>query len=303
MDTRNAIEMFLHFLKTQDSASNQTVRAYKSDLDQAFPKAILEVQNSQALLGSARLAQGSWSSLSMASRNRKTATLKSFFNWLYSQKYIDRPLAELLQSPKVPKKIPHFISVDEALSVIQFFQADFQNQKSARDQEQVQKSQSVFVLFCLLYGGGLRISEACQLKWEDVSLRTRSLRVLGKGQKERIVLIPEFCIQQLNTLKTYSESTAFVFGEKELNTRIGYEWIRQLGKKVGLMNSLHPHSLRHSFATHMLGSGANLRTLQKLLGHESLAATEKYTHLNVDQLARTMESNHPLSKSPIKQNE
>ena len=90
--------------------------------------------------------------------------------------------------------------------------------------------------------------------------------------------------------------TDYAFGEHELNTRTAYEMIRGLGKKVGLMNPLHPHALRHSFATHLLASGANLRTLQTLLGHDSLQATEKYTHLNVDQLARLIEQTHPLAK-------
>lgn len=290
MDTKKSIQMFLHALSTQDSASEQTIRAYKNDLEQAFSGGELEFKNSQKILIRARQAQGAWAGLSLASRNRKTATLKSYFNWLFSKQYIDRPIAELLQTPKVPKKIPNFISVDEALTVIHFFQS-----QKPKDSETELKNQSMFVLFCLLYGAGLRISEACGLKWENVSEKTRSLRVVGKGNKERIVLLPDFCMEQVDCLKEMT-SHEFVFGEKPLNTRIGYEWIRQTGKMAGLMNPLHPHSLRHSFATHMLASGANLRTLQKLLGHESLAATEKYTHLNVDQLARTMEMNHPLSK-------
>ncbi|HWU44604.1 MAG TPA: tyrosine-type recombinase/integrase, partial [Bdellovibrio sp.] len=88
----------------------------------------------------------------------------------------------------------------------------------------------------------------------------------------------------------------FVFGEEALSQRRAYEMVRQSGVRAGLLKPLHPHALRHSFATHLLSSGANLRTLQELLGHESLQATEKYTHLGIDQLARTMEQLHPLGK-------
>jgi integrase/recombinase XerC/integrase/recombinase XerD len=88
-----------------------------------------------------------------------------------------------------------------------------------------------------------------------------------------------------------------VFGTKALSTRVAYSWIRQLGLKAGLLRPLHPHLLRHSFATHLLVSGASLRTLQELLGHSSLQATEKYTHLNLDQLARTLAQHHPLGEA------
>ncbi|MNT36365.1 Tyrosine recombinase XerD [compost metagenome] len=94
--------------------------------------------------------------------------------------------------------------------------------------------------------------------------------------------------------KQNDDDGAFVFGNEALNPRTAYEIIRQSGLRAGLLQPLHPHALRHSFATHLLSSGANLRTLQELLGHESLQATEKYTHLGIDQLARTMENIHPL---------
>ena len=107
-----------------------------------------------------------------------------------------------------------------------------------------------------------------------------------------------FFIDYFKSESIKSEKTLhlFVFGETALNSRKGYELIRKLGKQAGLMNPLHPHALRHSYATHLLANGANLRTLQSLLGHESLQATEKYTHLSVDHLARLIDSSHPLGK-------
>ncbi len=281
------VSEFLLHLAHQKSCSPLTLKAYKKDLEQAFTTPTVD---SGDLLALARKAQSQWSPLTNNSRNRKTATLKSFFGWLYDSKFIEKPLADLLVGPKVPKKIPDFISVDEVLSVISYFE-------NYKDSDQKTKLQNLkeLALFLLLYGAGLRISEACTLKWSAVNLQSRSVRIKGKGDKERIVILPQFCSQKITTLKEQLPAV-YIFGEAPLNSRTGYEWIRQIGKKCHLLHSLHPHSLRHSFATHMLASGANLRTLQKLLGHESLQATEKYTHLNVDQLARTMESKHPLSK-------
>ena len=100
-------------------------------------------------------------------------------------------------------------------------------------------------------------------------------------------------------IKKSNEESVYVFGSLPLHTRIGYEMIRQLGALAQLMNPLHPHALRHSFATHLLTSGANLRVLQTLLGHESLQATEKYTHLSVDHLARLIDQTHPLMKMKL----
>jgi integrase/recombinase XerC/integrase/recombinase XerD len=197
---------------------------------------------------------------------------------------LERDLSLQVICPKVPKKLPHFLSVDEVLSVLKTF--DDKNEVPLKEK----------VLFLLLYGGGLRISEACNLRWSSVHLDQKILRVMGKGNKERVVALPDLTIKNLRRWKKESSFDDYVFGEKPLVQRTAYEMVRQSGLRAGLLKPLHPHALRHSFATHLLSSGANLRTLQELLGHESLQATEKYTHLGIDQLARTMESLHPLGK-------
>jgi len=302
------IHNFLKYLENIESCSSLTIKAYTLDLNQAFfNKATpartqsknnnliniadvkaLSFSTGEDLWLSCRDSLSQWGKLSPASRNRKIATVKSFFNWLYSERLIDKNYADQLVCPKVPKKIPHFISVDEVISVLQFL-----NTSTDKD-AQIQKA-----LFNLLYGGGMRISEACNLRWKDVQLDQRKILVLGKGNKERLLIIPEACNDVLKGFQARNKNMEFVFGEEPLSTRKGYELIRTLGRKVGLMNPLHPHSLRHSFATHMLASGTNLRTLQTMLGHDSLTATEKYTHLNIDTLARIVEIRHPLSKKKI----
>lgn len=295
------IANYLKHLENIESCSPLTIKAYKLDLEQTYQQknnnkfSSVKVTKDPdfdptTLWELTRPVLTQWGKLSLASRNRKIATLKSFFNWLFKEGFIENNYSSFLVCPKVPKKIPHFISVDEVISLLSHFKkvpAHF-----SEKEKKIFKQQKI--LFFLLYGGGLRISEACNLEWKNVQFNQRRLLIKGKGSKERFSILPEFCFEHLKDFKVKSE--IYVFGEKPLDTRTGYELIRLLGKQVGLMNPLHPHALRHSFATHLLASGANLRTLQTLLGHDSLQATEKYTHLGVDHLARLIEKTHPLVK-------
>ncbi|MGZ3744255.1 MAG: tyrosine-type recombinase/integrase, partial [Pseudobdellovibrionaceae bacterium] len=223
----------------------------------------------------------------LSTRNRKSATLKSFFGWAYQEQLTEKNLSSYITCPKIPKKLPHFLSVDEALAVLYSYDAKDTSLQNLRDK----------ALFLILYGAGLRVSEACNLKWTDIQFSSRSLRLKGKGGKERLVILPKLALAILQRLQGITPDS-HVFGPEPLNPRVAYEWVRSRGAKAQLMKPLHPHALRHSFATHLLSSGANLRTLQELLGHESLQATEKYTHLGVDQLAQTLETHHPLSQAP-----
>lgn len=292
MKTHKSIAIYLKYMENIKSASPHTLRHYAIDLDQIFGnsnhvkninkegKVFLESFENDLIPFVRRAFERTWPALSVASRNRKAATVKSFFSWLFEEKMISKDLSLQITCPKIPKKIPHFISVDEIISIVHFLRSN---------NEPITES-----LFFLIYGCGLRVSEACHLKWEAISLSHRHIRVLGKGNKERIVIAPRPTIAAVTRLKKMNFSDEYIFGQSPLNPRTAYEHIRTLGKNTGLMKPLHPHALRHSFATHLLSSGANLRTLQEILGHESLQATEKYTHLGIDQLARTLEGFHPL---------
>ncbi len=234
-----------------------------------------------------RAAQGRWLGLSAASRNRKLSCVKSFLGWAFSKGWIEKDLAAQVVTPKIPKKLPHFLAVDEALAVLNVLRGS-SGPNHDRD----------LALFLLLYGGGLRISEVCHLKWTNVDLQQMLVRILGKGHKERLVALPQLAAM---TLKKLPRDGAYVFGKVPLDSRKAFEIIRRSGAKAGLNKPLNPHALRHSFATHLLSSGADLRVLQSLLGHSNLSATEKYTHLSMDHLARTLEKHHPLAqKTPRK---
>jgi integrase/recombinase XerC/integrase/recombinase XerD len=286
------------FIKT---ASPHTLRGYASDLEQCLSlqrwgyfdlsdldngslsfhnesKSAEPSLDAQALGLAIKKGLSQWGSLSLASRNRKLATIKGFVKWAFAESYLLEDISAQIKCPKVPPKIPDFISVDEIMSVLK-----------------LQLETEHRVLFLLLYGGGLRISEACQIQWKDLKPSERSVRIKGKGSKERLVILPPVVIAEMQKLAVKSEK--YIWGGTALNTRKAYEWIRQAGAQAGLLKPLHPHALRHSFATHMLTSGTNLRTLQKMLGHESLRATEKYTHLSLDHLARVLEKHHPLKQT------
>ncbi len=229
-----------------------------------------------------RRAQDQWRGLAPSSRNRKLAVVKGFLRWLHQEGALQRDLSAHIYSTKIPAHLPHFISVDEALGLLNYLQSRM-DETAERDR----------ALILLLYGGGLRVSEACNLSWDRVDLNQGFLRLIGKGGKERLVALPQKVTAALQRL---TPSPTYIFGEKPLSPRAAYDIVRKAGAAAGLVKPLHPHALRHSYATHLLTSGADLRVLQELLGHTSLAATQKYTHLSIDHVANALENHHPLGR-------
>ncbi len=293
---------YLKYMENIKSASPHTLRAYKKDLSLFFDPVKSSKTNTIDLRSYLSAQLVGLGRLSLATRNRKVGCLKSFLNWMYETRLIDTALSESYHSPKVPRKMPHFISFDEVTSCIGFLTKNKQLDMISLQQK---------LLFLFLYGAGLRISEGCRLKFLDINQSEKKIVVRGKGGKERVVVCPEFVwiewtryIQYLKKMHLSDfKKIEFVFfrhsidlKSEPISERTGYSWIRTIGAGAGLTQSLNPHALRHSFATHLLNSGANLRIIQSLLGHSTLAATEKYTHLNLTQLYNTMERAHPLGK-------
>jgi site-specific recombinase XerD len=273
---------YLKYLELQRTASEHTIKSYATDLEQFLrplqssgKESSLRTLESE-ILTLIKAAQSLWADLAASSRNRKTASIRGFLKWMFANHDLEVDLSRRLVSPKVPQKLPHFLSVDEALAVIR-------DTKGERERAMV----------LLLYGGGLRVSEACGLRWKDLVGDSKSIRVVGKGGRTRVVSLPDLVWSAVQKL---GRNSTFVFGgDAALSPRVAYEWVRQAGKHAGLLKPLHPHALRHSYATHLLTSGADLRVLQELLGHRSLAATQKYTHLSLDNLARSLEKYHPIA--------
>ncbi len=296
IDVIMALGKYIKYLSYHKTKSIHTSRSYQLDLRQAFLKSSASKKETLTISESqipeyCRSAQNRWGKLSLASRNRKSASLRSFLHWLYKEELTQKDWALQIQSPKVPQKVPHFLSIDEVLALVRTLENELRtNQKEKKGL----KTKQELILISLIYGAGLRVSEACGLIWENIDIISRTLTVMGKGGRERKVSIPGYT---LALLKKIPQKSPYVFGTKPLGTRQAHRMVKSVGVRAGLIKSLNPHSLRHSYATHLLSSGVNLRTLQELLGHTSLRATQKYTHLSLDKLAQVVEKYHPLAKS------
>lgn len=242
--------------------------------------------DAEGLLLRIRELQNTWTELAGVSKNRKLAALRGFVKWAYDQKLISRPIDTALKSSKTAKKLPRYLSPDEALRLFSYMKTEANCAPlAARD----------LLLITLLYGCGLRVSEACKLRWNHWEPQRRAFRIAGKGGRERLAPVPLVLEEMLAASRKSADRDSYVLNPP-LNERQAFEVIRKCGAAAGLMRPLNPHALRHSFATHLLNSGGDLRSIQTLLGHVSIEATSRYLHLSVDDLARQMESHHPLSK-------
>ncbi|MCZ0931916.1 MAG: tyrosine-type recombinase/integrase [Oligoflexia bacterium] len=287
--------LFLHFITYTKKLSAHSLKAYTTDLKEFFnlkdlsfknKKITVTAQDKKALEKEIKLLIAKHTNkhlkLANSSRSRKLAVVRSFIKWLAEQDYIEEDFRFLFKPPKNSYRVPSFLSVDEVFSILEMFKKE--KIKRARDK----------ALFFLLYGGGLRVSEACQLKNQEINWLNGTLQITGKGNRQRLVSLPEKAFKYLKNLKS---NEIYLFGKTPLSERKAYDIIRSIGQRAGLLKPLHPHALRHSFATHMLLGGSNLRTLQKLLGHKSLTATQKYTHLDLAHLSKTLENCHPLNEN------
>jgi integrase/recombinase XerC len=303
------IERYLEYLRYQRNASSHTLRNYSSDLQQfnSFlthtpdgkerPAPELEQIDNLTIrefLGA--LYQKSNRKSSVA---RKLATLRSFMKFLSVQDAIKNNPARIVASPKQENRLPDFMTIDAITCLIEA--PDTSADSGKRDR----------AILELLYGAGLRVGELVGLNLGDISLGEGLVRVVGKGRKERIVpfgsraaeALRDYLQVRAKRVKTYklpAKEKAPAAEAVFLNNRGGRLTSRSVGylvdRHVGMLSQklkVHPHTLRHTFATHMLGAGADLRAIQELLGHESLSTTQKYTHVSVEQLIRVYQACHP----------
>ncbi len=230
------------------------------------------------------------SSLSIVSRRRKLSSLKNFSAWCVEQKLLSQEPSLPSSFSKIPSRLPEYLNLDEILTYFKSVHEDYLKDPA--------KYKNELLNFLVLYGCGLRTEEACQIKIQDVDFKNARISVLGKGQKYRFAIMPEFMIPFFkNCLKEYNpKETKYIYGSKSLNPRTAYNWIKRRALKASLHKPIHPHMFRHSYATHLLREKTDLRHLQELLGHTSLMATQRYTHLDKAQLLQSLEDFHPLSK-------
>jgi integrase/recombinase XerC len=230
-----------------------------------------------------------------ASIGRKLASLRGLFKFLKQRSLCtDNPAAQT-RTPRIRRPLPRFLSVDEAIA---FVEMDSGDQPAAKRDAAIVET---------LYGGGLRVSELTSLDVDSVDLGSGIAKVTGKGGKERIVPLGKaaaraiIAYQQVRPLlirkgKKGDEHALFLNRDGgRLSARSVQRMVRKRGLALGTRESVHPHGLRHSFATHLLDGGADLRTIQELLGHASLSTTQTYTHISIDGLMQVYDKAHPLA--------
>lgn len=230
--------------------------------------------------------------LSTASQARMISTLKTFFSYLVLEKRLSTSPADLLEAPKLSRKLPEVLSYDEVEAM--FFTIDLSKSDGHRNRAMLE----------VLYACGLRATELVELKISNLYLEIDFIKVLGKGNKERLVPIGESAQKQLGfwmkdreqMTNIHSEAEDFVFLNrrgKPLTRNMLFIIVKNAAKAANIKKKVSPHSFRHSFATHLLEGGADLRIVQQLLGHESITTTEIYTHLDIQHLQETLRSFHP----------
>lgn len=308
-DWDSAQGLFLQYLRYERNLSEETLRAYASDLSQFAGYA------RRGLAGSCPLEPGSivpetirgylasvHRSLEKTSRARKLSALRSFYRYLNSAGiFADNP-ADLVAHPKIEQKMPSFLTVD---AVFHFLDA---LSRSALKREGSWRKARNWALFESLYSTGIRVSELVKLNRDGVIFDEGVVRVSGKGRKERIIPIGT---KAIDALKYYLSALEFAFGKSSagspqalfLNSRGGRLTARSVNRILkaelivcGLWQHLSAHGLRHTFATHLLNAGADLRAIQEMLGHESLSTTQRYTHVNIDRLMEVYDASHPRSR-------
>lgn len=296
------IEEYGTYLRTQRHSSPHTLRSYLSDLREFrnFLSENLGRDDREKIdLGAVDQAQvraylGALSRLRRRSSvARKVAALRGFFRYLADEKRIARNPLALVATPKQEKPLPVFLSVDD---VFHLLGGSERGLRGVRDR----------AILEFLYSTGVRVSELVGLSWADIDFDLGIVRVVGKGSKERIVPVGEIALEALRDYRREVErkwgapargSPVFLNrnGRRITTRSIGRVVEKHLRRK-GIPVKMGPHGLRHTFATHLLNSGADLRAIQELLGHASLSTTQRYTHLNLDQLTAVYDRAHPRAK-------
>jgi integrase/recombinase XerC len=301
-DVDDLIAQYADHLRTERSVSPHTLRNYLSDLVQFHNF----LRNRQLCVGSngnievrkldIHVVRAFLAALThdrkKSSIARKLAALKGFFRFLIAQKRIDKDPLLLIHSPKQEKPLPTFLSVDDAFQLLG--SVKIKTDLDVRDR-------AVLEVF---YSTGVRVSELVGLNWADIDFQLGIIQVVGKGSKERIVPIGDVALQRLRdyaqqqrkkwNLSCKGEIPVFLNNRGErITTRSMARIVEKHLKQAGIQIKMGPHGLRHSFATHLLNSGADLRVIQELLGHASLSTTQRYTHLNLDQLTAVYDKAHP----------
>ncbi len=281
---------FLNYLKTERNYSPHTISNYARDL--RFLTGMFKTRRIDRTAAREYLLALEKRRFARRSIARKLSSARSFFRFLLREKLIDLNPFDALHTPKLPKKLPNFLYPEE---IARLFKTPGSTPIGLRDR----------AILEVLYGTGLRVIELVRLNVNDVDDDEGEIKVLGKGSKERIVLFGSKARAALHNylndgrrlLAAGQRSPALFINRRggRLTTRSIERLINQLAKEAGILKKVTPHTLRHSFATHLLSGGADLRLVQELLGHVSLSTTQVYTHITKERLKEVYDSAHPRS--------
>lgn len=297
---------FLRWFALQRGASSASVKAYKTDLEQFFiimaskyPDIAVpcEIKRKHIQTYLSTLFGEGEAKSSMA---RKMASLRTYFKFLLHTGEVEENPAKTVRNPKQEKHQPRALNVDEIFAVLD----KNGNTASPQDMSDQSLKKRDIALAELLYGSGLRISEALQLNIDAFQANVAVIRVLGKGNRERLAPLSDTCREALRDwlavrahIANPDEHALFVGAHgQRLNRREAVRVIKKLCEAAGLASAVSPHGLRHSFATHLLAAGADMRAVQELLGHKRLTTTQRYTHVSLEHLISAYDQAHPLAK-------
>ncbi len=291
----NYVTEFINYLAVERGLAQNTLESYGRDLHQfqTYLKnsnlEVLKDSNRNTILNYLAALQNKGRAVSTISRN--LAAIKSFYQYLVKERYLDKDPAANLESPKLEKKLPKILSITEVEELLK--QPNSFLPAGLRDKAMLE----------LLYATGIRVSELISLNISDVNLDMGYIKCYGTGSKERIVPLGSIaakCVQEYMTkgraklIRTYDESALFVNHHGNRLTRQGF-WkiIKKYAQEANITREITPHTLRHSFATHLLENGADLRSVQEMLGHADISTTQIYTHVTKNKLKEVYDKTHP----------
>lgn len=295
------VGMFMSYLKYERRASIHTQKNYFVDimqffrfLENRFPGISKDGTSSIAKVDSSMVREffaQMFDKKMPASLARKIATLRTFFQYCMKKGLVSSNPAKEVATPKIPKRLPKFLTVDEVFALLKATSDD--GAAGARDK----------AILELLYASGLRVSELVGLDVNEVDLNEKNVRVLGKGRKERIVPMGDKAVKAIaryiEMRPELAGTSAMVKGlflnrqGGRLSARSVERLLKKYMSRCGIQKTVTPHVLRHTFATHLLGAGADMRGIQELLGHVSLSTTQKYTHVSLENMMKTYDDAHP----------
>jgi integrase/recombinase XerC len=289
---RREIYDFLRYLRQEKNVSDHTERSYRADLEQFFEflgeRPLSEVDHQALRSFLAHLLNAQVNKTSVA---RKLSALRSFFKFLNREGVLTANPARLVATPRKEKRLPAVMTMDEAGRLMDA-PAGADGREELRDRAVLE----------MLYSTGIRASELTGMDVQDIDRHDRLIRIRGKGRKERVVPVGLKALKAVDRYletKRTKDNAGAVFsgpGGNRLTPRTVQRILEKYRKKMGLQQKASPHTLRHSFATHMLESGADLRAIQELLGHSSLSTTQRYTHLNLASLMDMYDKAHPKAR-------